>query len=130
MICIMLILDPRSTALVLIDLQNGIIGRRLRHDQAAMYWPPLPPSPGGSAPQARLLCLSTSPWRMITLTRSANLWINPHRSPQADYQRAGATWAAASQKRAISASPNGNGAPSTVRNWTSSFDAEASGRSC
>jgi len=28
-ICIMLILDPRSTALVLIDLQNGIIGTPL-----------------------------------------------------------------------------------------------------
>ena len=68
-----------------------------------MFWPPLPPSPGGSAPQARLLCWSTSPWRMITGTRSANLWISPHRSPQADYHRAGATWAAASQKRAISA---------------------------
>jgi len=43
----MLILDPRSTALVLIDLQNGIIGTPLApRSGPRCFWPPLPPSPG------------------------------------------------------------------------------------
>ena len=131
MICIMLILDPRSTALVLIDLQNGIIGT------------PLAPRSGRdvlatATAFAKRFRAAGAPVVLVHFALAddyADALRQPvdqptHRSPQADYQRAGATWAAASQKRAISASPNGNGAPSTARNWTSSFDAEASGRSC
>jgi len=93
----MLILDPRSTALVLIDLQNGIIGTPLAPRSGRDVLATATAFARRFRAAGRLLCLSTSPWRMITRTRSANLWISPHRSQQADCQRAGATWAAASQ---------------------------------
>ena len=129
MICIMLILDPRSTALVLIDLQNGIIGT------------PLAPRSGRdvlatTTAFARRFRAAGAPVVLVHFAL-ADDYADALRQPvdQPTPLPAGGlpagwrTWAAASQKRAISASPNGNGAPSTVRNWTSSFDAEASGRS-
>ena len=55
----MIDLDPQSTALVLIDLQNGVLGRKLEPLPARSFSNGARRSREGFAPQARWWCWST-----------------------------------------------------------------------